>query len=42
MFMLMSFSRDSFMFRLCTFKVLQKPGNLDSTQCVIITADEEM
>lgn len=38
----MSFSRDSFMFRLCTFKVLQKPGNLDSTQCVIITADEEM
>lgn len=44
MFMLMSFSRDSFMFRLCAFKdtVFQKPGNVDSTWCVIITADEEM
>lgn len=44
MFMLVSFSRDSFMFGLCTFKdtVFQNPGNLDSTSCVIITDDEEI
>lgn len=42
--MVVSFSRDSFMFRLCTFKdtIFQKPGNLDSTCSVIITDDEEM